>query len=181
MMSDTNELSDMLDWAAEDRREKRLNQERRKRARQRVKRLQEAEAKWDSKQASAEVLPLSAHQIEMAMAELDMRSGKISRPSDWVVPDSMAAGDTEMKQETVDRPSHYQIEIGGKAIQVIDLIEAYALNFSMGNALKYLLRAGRKDPLKEAEDLKKAAWYLTREAERIEQRIAKASPQGCVG
>lgn len=59
--------------------------------------------------------------------------------------------------ETVNHPAHYNS--GG--IEVIDVIEDWGLGFSLGNALKYICRAGRKtnDPL---EDLKKAQWYIRR-------------------
>ena len=42
------------------------------------------------------------------------------------------------------------------------------LNFHRGNAVKYIARAGKKNPEKEVEDLKKAAWYINREIERLE-------------
>lgn len=64
---------------------------------------------------------------------------------------------------TVDHPSHYN---SGK-IEVIDFIEDQDLNFSRGNALKYLCRAGKKESSKEVEDLQKAAWYINREIERL--------------
>ncbi len=64
---------------------------------------------------------------------------------------------------TVDHPSHYN---SGK-IEVIDFIEDQYLNFSRGNALKYLCRAGKKESSKEVEDLQKAAWYINREIERL--------------
>lgn len=59
--------------------------------------------------------------------------------------------------ETVNHPAHYNS--GG--IEVIDVIEDWGLGFSLGNALKYICRAGRKtnDP---TEDLKKAQWYIRR-------------------
>ena len=63
----------------------------------------------------------------------------------------------------VDHPSHYNT---GK-IEVIDFIEDQELNFSRGNALKYLCRAGKKDGSNEVEDLQKAAWYINREIERV--------------
>lgn len=61
-------------------------------------------------------------------------------------------------------PAHYQGFSNGA--QVIDIVEN--LPFNTGNAVKYLARAGRKDPTKHAEDLRKAAWYVAREIERIE-------------
>ena len=60
-------------------------------------------------------------------------------------------------KEMVDHPSHYQ----GKRFEVIDIIEDYDLGFNLGNAIKYILRAGHKDEY--AQDLKKAIWYLERE------------------
>ena len=62
-------------------------------------------------------------------------------------------------------PSHYT---DGK-IEVIEAIEAWKLNFHRGNAIKYIARAGKKNPEKEIEDLEKAVWYLKREIERLKK------------
>ena len=43
------------------------------------------------------------------------------------------------------------------------------LGFHLGNAVKYISRAGRKDPARTVEDLRKAAWYLNRQIERLER------------
>lgn len=59
----------------------------------------------------------------------------------------------------VNHPSHYN---DGK-IEVIDYIEDKKLGFNLGNAVKYISRAGKKDSSKTLEDLQKAAWYLDRE------------------
>ena len=65
--------------------------------------------------------------------------------------------------DPVHNPSHYKS--GG--IEVIDVIEAFELNFRLANVIKYVLRAGRKgDAL---EDLEKAAWYLNREIEKLKK------------
>lgn len=45
----------------------------------------------------------------------------------------------------------------------IDVIEAWGLNFRLANALKYISRAGRKDPSKTIEDLEKCGAYIRRE------------------
>lgn len=60
----------------------------------------------------------------------------------------------------VDHPSHY----GGASnpYEAIKVIEAWDLDFCLGNAVKYISRAGEKDPTKEVEDLEKARWYLDR-------------------
>lgn len=63
----------------------------------------------------------------------------------------------------VDHPSHY---CNGK-IECIDYIQDQKLNFCRGNAIKYIVRAGLKDPEKEIEDLEKAIFYLKREIDDI--------------
>lgn len=75
-----------------------------------------------------------------------------------------------MVNDTINHPSHYT---DGK-IEVIDFIEDKGLNFHKGNAVKYIARAGKKDPAKEAEDLGKAVWYLNREIDRIMPSEIKA-------
>ena len=60
----------------------------------------------------------------------------------------------------VDHPSHYN-----QGIEPIDIIESWDLNFSLGNAIKYILRAPYKN--NELEDLEKAKWYLEREIKRL--------------
>ena len=71
-------------------------------------------------------------------------------------------------KEKVNHPSHYN-----KGIEVIDIIESWGLNFSLGNAVKYILRAPYKD--NSLEDLKKAQWYIQREIENMEniEKIGK--------
>jgi hypothetical protein len=67
------------------------------------------------------------------------------------------------KPDNVNHPPHYTH--GG--IETIDVIEAWQLGFHLGNAVKYIARAGRKgDAL---EDLKKSRWYLDREIARRER------------
>lgn len=68
------------------------------------------------------------------------------------------------KDSAVDHPSYYQ----GK-IEVIDFIEDKHLGFNLGNCVKYISRAGKKNPDKLIEDLKKARWYLDREISRSER------------
>jgi hypothetical protein len=54
-------------------------------------------------------------------------------------------------------PPHYRY-----AVEVADAIEAWGLNWHTGSAVKYLARAGRKPGNSEAQDLRKAIWYLER-------------------
>lgn len=65
--------------------------------------------------------------------------------------------------DPVNRPSHYT---SGK-IEVIDFIEDQQLDFCLGNTVKYVARAGKKDPNKTVEDLEKARWYLNRAIENL--------------
>jgi len=61
-------------------------------------------------------------------------------------------------------PVHYQSYPG---VEVIQLTEH--MNFCRGNAVKYIARAGLKDPEREVEDLEKAAWYIDREIKRLKR------------
>ena len=69
-----------------------------------------------------------------------------------------------MSKEVVNHPQHYNT---GK-YEVIDVIEDWKLGFHLGNVVKYVARAGKKDPAKEIEDLKKAAFYLDRRIKLLE-------------
>lgn len=69
--------------------------------------------------------------------------------------------------DTIEHPAHYN---DGK-IEVIDYIEDKKLGFCLGNAIKYISRAGKKDPTKEVEDLKKAAWYINRRIKELEGAV----------
>lgn len=63
---------------------------------------------------------------------------------------------------SINHPSHYN-QISG--IECIDVAENF--NFNVGNAIKYLWRAGLKGD--EIEDLEKAAWYCQREIDRLKK------------
>lgn len=63
--------------------------------------------------------------------------------------------------DAVNHPKHYNTHPSG--VECIQIVEH--MNFCLGNAIKYIWRAGEKgDTL---EDLKKARWYLNREIERL--------------
>ncbi len=61
--------------------------------------------------------------------------------------------------DNINHPAHYK----GNNLECIQVIEAFDLGFCLGNAIKYILRAGKKGCRKE--DLQKAIWYLTHELE----------------
>ena len=68
-----------------------------------------------------------------------------------------------MSHDPVNNPSHYA---EGRKYEPINVIEDWDLNYRLGNAVKYISRAGRK--LDAKEDLRKAVWYLQREIESLE-------------
>ena len=67
------------------------------------------------------------------------------------------------KQDNINHPPHYNNHPSG--VECIEIIEYF--NFNIGNAIKYLWRAGLKgDAL---EDLRKAKWMIDREIQRLER------------
>lgn len=81
-----------------------------------------------------------------------------------------------MSTEKVDHPAHYH---PGR-YEAIDVIEAWDLDFCLGNAVKYIARHKLKGTPRE--DLEKAKWYLSRAITRMyaEQRsVAPAMPEPC--
>lgn len=66
--------------------------------------------------------------------------------------------------ETIDHPAHYG---GDTPYEAIKVIEAWGLGFALGNAVKYISRAGRKGD--RLDDLRKARWYLDREIANAER------------
>lgn len=67
-------------------------------------------------------------------------------------------------EDKANHPSHYTSYQG---LEIIDLTEQ--MNFNRGNAVKYITRAGLKNPEMEIEDLEKACWYVTREIQRLKK------------
>lgn len=77
------------------------------------------------------------------------------------------------KGDSVNHPAHYTKHPSG--YECIDITRHYC--FSIGNAIKYLWRAGLKkdaelgDKQKEIEDLKKAIWYINDRIKQLENKI----------
>lgn len=92
-------------------------------------------------------------------AKIDPRNPPVGRPLPEFEPKVFPT-------ETVDHPAHY----GGAddPYEAIKVIEAWALNFSLGCVLKYIKRRAQKGEM--IEQLKKARWYLDREIARLEGR-----------
>ena len=73
--------------------------------------------------------------------------------------------------EQVNHPDHYRF---GKDNQyeAIKVIEAWDLDFHIGNTVKYISRAGKKGADQELQDLKKALWYLERKIKNLEDNVS---------
>lgn len=68
-----------------------------------------------------------------------------------------------MGMSEVNHPEHYNQHPSG--IECIDVVEHF--NFNLGNAIKYIWRAGLKSDKTTVQDLKKAVWYIHRELEKL--------------
>lgn len=68
-----------------------------------------------------------------------------------------------VSDDPVSHPAHYTYG----TIETIDFIEDKELNFARGSAVKYIVRAGKKD--NEIQDLEKAKWYIEREIGRLKK------------
>ena len=74
-----------------------------------------------------------------------------------------------LKTNDINHPSHYNTG----DIEVIDAIEDWELGFHLGNSIKYIARAGKKNPKTVITDLEKAKWYLSRKIVRLKHRHLK--------
>ena len=90
---------------------------------------------------------------------------------------AIARGEVTVVNDPVNRPLHYT---SGK-IEVIDFIEDQELGFHLGNAVKYIARAGRKAAVSHegypmlirdatVQDLQKARWYLDRHIANLQKK-----------
>ena len=79
----------------------------------------------------------------------------------------------EVKEETVkeDDPVNHPKHYTDGRIEVIEYIEDKKLGFCLGNAIKYISRAGKKEKDKEIQDLRKAMWYIERRIYELENNV----------
>lgn len=98
-------------------------------------------------------------------------------PHDPILTMANGKGKQPMKRpDVINHPPHYKAANG---IETIDVIEGFGLDFRLGNAVKYLLRCGKKCDLPDVkarhaatiEDLQKARWYIDRSIKDYERRI----------
>ena len=83
--------------------------------------------------------------------------------------DDSCQGEQDAQHDSVNHPNHYN----DGNIEVIDFIEDKNLDFHLGNAIKYISRAGKKheqgmsNKQKEINDLRKAMWYINRKIDQL--------------
>ena len=67
--------------------------------------------------------------------------------------------------DNINHPAHY----GGadNVYEAIKVIEAWNLDFCLGNVVKYISRAGKKEGNSLIQDLEKAKWYLERRIQEL--------------
>lgn len=72
-----------------------------------------------------------------------------------------------MNNDIINHPAHYT---DGK-FETIEAIESWRLGYHLGNAVKYISRAGKKSKDTEVEDLRKARWYIKRYLDYHHQEV----------
>lgn len=117
-------------------------------------------------EALAEVADLDDADLTAAGASLDALEPPVNGLSvayDWGTPPAKH-----------DHPAHY----GGKnnPYEAIKVIEAWGLDFCLGNLVKYVSRAGKKDGETKLDDLRKARWYLDRAISNLETKKEPSAP-----
>lgn len=85
-------------------------------------------------------------------------------------------GTDRRKRDEINYPSHYQ----DTSMEVADVCEAFNCDWHTGTAIKYLLRAGKKDASTEIADIKKALWYITRRANKKLNKVLLIDIEGNV-
>lgn len=109
----------------------------------------EYEKGWDDAMGRAETLVNTVFAAPHGQSPLEHRLDNVLAQHE---------GRQKTKNDPVNHPSHYTF---GK-IEVIDFLEDQKFPYHLANAVKYISRAGRKNPDKTIEDLEKAVWYLNR-------------------
>lgn len=117
----------------------------------------------DHKQYSEAIRFLVAHKEEKEKVE------DVNVAMKTIVPKLKPDGPVEIinvlkpVDPAVRKPSHYEFS----KFSPIKVIRAWGLNFNLGSAVKYIVRAGKKDPTKHVQDLEKAVEYLMSEIEDL--------------
>lgn len=82
------------------------------------------------------------------------------------IPSPVKVEQRKVEREVINHPQHYG---GDTPYEVIKVLEAWGLDkdFCLGNSVKYIARAGKKELSLEIEDLEKSLWYLQRKIARL--------------
>jgi len=107
---------------------------------------------------AVKVKPQYVYYIRWMDQQAKKKSSKIIEAAQEMKTTLDALDKIKDKPDPINHPPHYKA--GG--IETIDFIEAKDLNYRLGNVVKYVSRAGKKDS-DPIQDLEKAAWYLQRE------------------
>jgi hypothetical protein len=122
---------------------------------------------WQLPKTSEQInlIPKDIYDETLKAAGIGSDDGVISleQAQEWL---NMFPGeDDQPEDDAVNHPSHYN----QNGPEVIELVRW--LSFNRGNAVKYIARAGKKDPAKEEEDLEKAIWYLQDELKIVRGEV----------
>jgi hypothetical protein len=84
---------------------------------------------------------------------------------DQITPATLKLSKEQMERASINHPAHYG---GDGTYETIKVVEAWKLDFNLGNAIKYISRAEHKG--KNVEDLEKAKWYIERAIRNANER-----------
>jgi hypothetical protein len=105
--------------------------------------------------------------------DYEERRGTVQPLQTFMIPE-------QVEKVNAIRPDYYRREIKGVTIDVIDIINAWRLGFLLGNALKYILRAGQKQGNSRDQDLGKAQECINREVLQGKEEIVGRCEHGVI-
>ena len=120
---------------------------------------------WHSQMSMEDVAEAEAAMKDPYIKEV-IATFKANHPSPLMTPDKKSQEDPE-----VVNPSHYNFS----PYKPIKVIRAWGLNFNLGSVVKYVVRAGKKDPSKHIQDLEKALFYLQDEIDELKHEMEESA------
>ena len=90
------------------------------------------------------------------------QKGLLPMPTGAQIDKVAEAYEKYFKEETVKEDKYNPKHYTDASIEPIDVIESWGLGFHLGNCLKYIKRAGRKERESYEDDLNKCKWYIER-------------------
>ena len=109
-------------------------------------------------------IPFIIDELEPVEEAAPTKETTESRPTLLALPESKGQVFTST-HDVVSRPDHYHFS----EYEPVKVIQAWGLSFCLGNVVKYIARAGRKDSSKLIEDLEKAKRYIELELENLKK------------